>query len=227
MLVLIKASQIDYLTPVLTQSVGYHPNLNMGFNPYVSPVYGYGLGLPFGSYGYSIVRNPKLAIAAMGTHQFNPNTWLGKLHANTFLKKSHPFSLYPYYGSLKNKLTLLKHPEYSFTPYGLDYGYGKHYGSAMLPNNPYISPYQDFYHGESTMTKPSLGNPPKQQFYEPDNYAQPSEQIAGTPLVKLNSIIKPLVKTGVILTTAAILGKKAFESPLRLNPAGMIGRPDQ
>lgn len=215
------------MSPVIAQSIGYHPNINMGFNPYLSSIHGYGLGLPYGSYGYSIIRNPKLAAASLGLYQANINTWLGKLHAKSFLKKSHPYSLYSNYGSFKNKLALFKHPEYAFTPNSLDYGYGRHYGATMLANNPYKSPYKDYYHAESIMSKPSPVYTSKQQFHEPDNYAQASVQAPDTSFVQSHGALKHLVKAGVLLTTAAFLGKKTFESPLKLNPSGMIlsGRP--
>lgn len=37
---------------VQAQSIGNFPSLNLGFNPYASPIFGYGLGLKYGANGY-------------------------------------------------------------------------------------------------------------------------------------------------------------------------------
>lgn len=200
------------------QSIGYHPNLFLGFNPYLSPVFGYGLGIPNGAYGYSSIRLPSL----LDPTKPSPNGLLGKIHAKTFLKKlaTYPSALSPYYGSLKNKLQLMKHPEYLYTPYGLDYGYGKHYGSALVPNNPYKSPYSEYYNNSPSgvrETKFAAKLP-----HQDTSLIEQGSEIA-PEVYKAYSFVKPMVKIGALLTTAAILGKKSLEYPaIRLNPAGMI-----
>lgn len=200
------------------QSIGYHPNLFLGFNPYSSPVFGYGLGIPNGAYGYSSIRLPSL----IDPTNPSPNGLLGKIHAKTFLKKlaTYPSALSPYYGSLKNKLQLIKHPEYLYTPYGLDYGYGKHYGSALIPNNPYKSPYNDYYNNSPN----NVGETkiPAKLPHQDTNLMEQASEIA-PEVYKAYSFVKPMVKIGALLTTAAILGKRSLEYPaIRLNPAGMI-----
>lgn len=207
-------------SPILSmgdaQSIGYHPNLFLGFNPYLSPVFGYGLGLPNGAYGYNGLRLPLMT----GSTYNSPKGLLSKMHAKTFMKKfaTYPTALSPYYGSLKNKLQLMKHPEYMFTPYAADYGFGKHFGSAMVPNNPYKSAYADYYNNDySDGSKLKVPNQ-SSSYQDTGLLAQPS-----MAEIHKASLIKPLIKIGALLTTAAILGKKTLESPaIRLNPAGMI-----
>lgn len=138
---------IDFST---AQSIGYHPNLNMGFNPYLSSVYGYGLGLPYGAYGMSSLR-PWLPspITGLSSYGFG-SSLLGKAHANSFLTK------------------------FVATPY---------------------------------------------QYYKPESYVDNNVSVGAAKTYK---IIKPLIKAGALLTTAAILGMKTLEAPIKLNPSGMI-----
>lgn len=204
--------------PIFAQSIGYHPNLFLGFNPYLSPVFGYGLGLPNGAYGYSGLKYTP----SLDPMNASPNGILGKIHAKTFLKKlaTYPGALSPYYGSFKNKLQLMKHPEFLFTPYGLDYGYGKHYGSALIPNNPYKSPYSEYYNNNQNIAG-SAKAVDKHNYQETNSMAQSSD--VAPEIYRTQSYIKPMLKIGALLTTAALLGKKTLEYPtIRLNPAGMI-----
>lgn len=204
--------------PTHAQSIGHHPNLFLGFNPYLSPVFGYGLGLPNGAYGYSGLKFHTL----LDPTNVSLNGLLGKIHAKTFLKKlaTYPGAMSPYYGSFKNRLQLMKHPEYLYTPYGLDYGYGKHYGSALIPNNPYKSPYSEYYNNDQNIVG-ATKVVDKHNYQDANLVAQPSD--AAPDSIKAYSYIKPMVKIGALLTTAALLGKKTLESPtIRLNPAGMI-----
>lgn len=296
------------------QSIGYQPNSNLGFNPYLSPVFGYGLGIPYGAYNYSPIKNPWFSQSMLGSTTFNNQhnyhgipsigidehgkpSFAGKLHAKSILKKFGQYTPFPYYyGSIKNKYNLMKQQQNYLTPYGLDYGYGKHYGAAMIPNHPYKSTYGEYYdnlitdnnkqYGSETSTintkehnknnkeqliqesikttdnnnnnlisdlptaasnfdnnnnyyhqsiTPSStiayhssynnnNHLPLNNYFEKDqNYHHGSLSLAESQ--KSYSLIKPLIKAGAILTTAAILGKKAIlENPanIKLNPAGMI-----
>lgn len=196
------------------QSIGYQPQFNLGFNPYMSPVFGYGLGLPFGANSFSPARYPFLLGA--GGHHLDGHGLLGKVHAKAFLKKLAT-SQYGLYGhSLGDKVNLLKHPENALTPYGAGYGYGKHYGAAMVPNNPYKGAYVDYYdNGGHDIIKPKPLKSLDPMKLEDNHLASPTYSLASYKF-------KPLIKLGALLTTAALLGKKIHESPLKLNPAGMI-----
>lgn len=171
------------------QSIGYHPQLNFGFNPFMSPVYGYGLGLPYGSNGLGPIKNPWLANSMF--FPFHNAGVMSKIHAKSFLTKlaTNKYNFYPYYGNLKAKLNLLKHPSSLATPYGKTYGYGRHYGSATLPSNPYKSVYGDYY-----------------------DYSNQIEQHPAESQHKAYKLVKPLVKAGAILTAAALFGKKPVEN---------------
>ena len=133
------------------------------------------------------------------------------MHAKSLLKKITSSQLNPHGTTFNNKLTLLKHPEYSLTPYGLDYGHGKHYGSAMVPNNPYKSAYGDYYTNQPIASN-SHGLTPHNNLVD----------ATGGDVVKPLGIMKPLIKAGALLTAAALLGKKTISSPIKLNPSGMI-----
>lgn len=173
----------------LAQSIGYHPQLNFGFNPFMSPVYGYGLGLPYGSQGLGPIKNPWLASSML--LPFHNAGVMSKIHAKSFLTKltTNKYNFYPYYGNLKAKLNLLKHPASIATPYSKTYGYGRHYGAATMPNNPYKSAYGDYY-----------------------DYSNQIEQFPAESQLKSSKLVKPLVKAGAILTAAALLGKKPVEN---------------
>lgn len=213
------------------QSIGYHPQFNFGFNPYLSPVFGYGLGLPFGAYSMAPTRYPWLMNSIPSAHYPDKNGFFSQLHTKAFLKKLATSQVLSanYYG-LKDKLNLMKHPEFAYTPYGTGYGYGKHYGAAVVPNDPYKSKYGDYYEtSATTMSKPLVTSLTGEQV----KYGQipiggrPPESslgaIAPPPIAKsYTHYLKPLIKVGALLTTAALLGKKALESPIQLNPSGMI-----
>lgn len=224
---------LNHVSPARTQSIGYHPQFNFGFNPYTSPLFGYGLGLPFGSYGQSPTRNPWLMNTISPAPYADKHGFISKVHAKAFLKKlaSSQALSSGYYG-LKDKLNLMKHPEYAYTPYGAGYGYGKHYGAAVVPNNPYKSTYGDFYETAdvSGVSKPLAaaatstssvkhgvlpigGRLPESSF---------SSKLPAVDVKAQASYLKPLIKVGALITTAALLGKKALENPIRLNPSGMI-----
>lgn len=211
---------IQTTTKTFAQSIGYHPNSFLGFNPYLSPVFGYGLGLPYGAYSYNSLNKPILPILKM-THGGGVNNWLSKLHAKSILKKLSSSSMYSYNGSIKNKLTLLKHPQFAYTPYGVDYGLGKHYGSALIPNNPYKSGYEDYYNSPTLDKKYASKDSLKNSYQHLDNFPQAS---SGNPeSIKIYGIIKPLIKAGALITTAALLSKKTVDSPaIKLSPSGMI-----
>lgn len=208
-------------TSSLAQSIGYHPNLNLGFNPYLSPVFGYGLGIPFGAYSsISPAKSPFLNPAAGSLALNHPFT--SKLHSKSIFKHIIPIS--DYSSSLKNKFALLKQQAfYPTTPYSLDYGFGKHYGAAIVPNNPYKGTYTDYY----SKTSPALTGDPLAVAH-----SSPTSQLissAGSAKTAAYSFVKPLIKAGALLTTAALLGKKTLElgayNPLifrKLNPTGMI-----
>lgn len=195
----------------LAQSIGYHPNLNLGFNPYLSQTFGYGLGLPYGAYGLSPLKSPWHLGFASG---FDGGL-ISKLHAKTIVKKLSPSFIGPSYGiDLKEKLAHKKHSELSMVPNTFDYGYGKHYGSAQLPNNPYKSTYGDFY------ATNSMGYPhsPVHQEYSMSSHYDTFDH----PKMKHYRVIKPMLKVGAILTTAALLNKKLLSIPDNLDPSGMI-----
>lgn len=183
----------DIVRQALAQSIGYQPQLNFGFNPYMSPVYGYGLGLPFGAYNLSPIKNPWLAHSMFDP--FNPAGVMSKIHAKSFLTKlaTSKYNFYPYYGNLKAKLNLLKHPSSLATPYSKTYGYGRHYGAAMLPNNPYKSVYGDYYDQQGEMTSDQL-------------------PVASEVKLKTYKLAKPLMKAGALLTAAALLGKRPIDN---------------
>ena len=218
-------------TTTNAQSIGYHPQFNYGFNPYLSPVFGYGLGLPFGAYSMAPTRYPWLMNSIISTPYSDKNGFLSQLHTKAFLKKLATSQVLSanYYG-LKDKLNLIKNPNYAYTPYGSGYGYGKHYGAAVVTNDPYKGKYGDYFESQAaTMSRPLVTSTTGEQV----KYGQipiggrPAESTLGTiapiPSVKSYShYLKPLIKVGALLTTAALLGKKALESPIRLNPSGMI-----
>lgn len=223
---------------LFAQSIGYQPNFHpFGFNPYMSPVYGYGLGLgsSYGSsYGLNALKNPWLLSGSASGSNWYPQTpssssnFASKFHAKSILKKLGSTSYDPY------------------NSYNFNYGYGKHYGAAQLPNNPYKSTYGDYYSssaaavasGSDPLTSTSLKSSSYSQTnpynsaatsYDPsyssaplDAYEQPQHDFSMMNSHK-HALIKPLLKAGAILTTAAILGKKKYELiPHKLNPTGMI-----
>lgn len=218
---------------ILAQSIGYYPSLNLGFNPYLSPVFGYGLGLPYGAQGIGPTKDPVMASSLIGPQTYkisHPSDILGKIHAKIALKKLPfgPYSLYMQPGYLKSRLGSLKYP---YAPLGLgNYGYGKHYGSAMIPNNPYKSVYGEFYASESSpllAPAPAIPSTIIHNHNQASSSSQHGTQILPTyqpvPVVKpTHNFMKPLIKTGALLTTAALLGKKLLETPFKLDPAGMI-----
>lgn len=218
----------ETIGPTFAQSIGHHTNVNLGFNPYLSPVFGYGLGLPFGAYGASPTKfHPWLSSSILGlTYGSGGNPLMSSLHAKTILKKIAPSSMggYPDHTSFKDKLTALKHPEFSYAgPYGLNYGYGKHYGSVVVPNNPYKSTYGDYYgYGSSNIDNHQVHPPANSN--ELNTFAQPIDNnISPVGHYKLPiHILKPLIKAGAFLTTMAILNKKTLGVPSKLNPSGMI-----
>lgn len=194
---------IQTIEPAVSQSVGYHPNFNLGFNPYLSETFGYGLGLPFGAYGMSYTSYPWLSI-----HGFSHGgSLVSKLHAKQIAKKLGS-TLYSAPVDSKGSLALKKHPEYSMIPSSFDYGYGKHYGSAQVPNNPYKSAYGDFYVGHSTFP----------MIHEQSPYDGAEYHIMTKPY----KYIKPILKAGALIGTAALINKKFLSLPEQLDPAGMI-----
>lgn len=203
---------LTFFNQVLGQSIGYQPNLNYGFNPYMSPVHGYGLGLPYGSNGLYGLKHPWLTYQSLWGSPFA--SLASKIHSKNILKKygSYSYGGYnPYYGQSGGKYTS------SYGPYSYNYGYGAHYGSAQVPNNPYKGTYGDYYtSSNSYKTTAALTDP--QPYYE-------SGPIGSVPdyQVDKHALIKPLIKAGALLTTAAIIGKKKFDMiPPRLDPSGMI-----
>jgi len=232
---------------IRSQSIGFHPQFNFGFNPYYSPIFGYGLGLPFGAYNLSPSKNPLLLGSISATTPFSdPNGFMSKAHAKAFLKKLATnqlinLSAYPVLsGSIKDKLNALKHPEFALSPYASGYGYGKHYGASTLPNNPYKSVYKDYYDGpilnEIKEHKVGLLKEPLKTASSiiPINVENSNDlPMGGTStfihptnhLSKLKSLghyLKPIIKTGAILSSLALLAKKGLHSPAKLNPTGMI-----
>lgn len=243
------ASISKFILPIVTlvkfsaaQSIGYHPQFNFGFNPYFSPIFGYGLGLPFGAYNLSPAKNPLLLGSIAATAPLSDKYgFMGKLHAKAFLKKLATnqlinLSSYPIGGgSLKDQLNILKHPEFAVSPYGTGYGYGKHYGAAVLPNNPYKSVYVDYYDSKASneiATEHKLV-PPSKSDNILDHHSQPTigpSELSSFTLPhhkSYNQYLKPIIKTGAFLTSLALLGKKIFETPIRLNPSGMILHDEQ
>lgn len=209
---------------IASQSVGYHPNTNIGFNPYNSAVYGYGLGVPYGAYeGISPLRGPWHM--GLGTELKTPLA--GKLHAKAIMKHMPNMYLGPA-ANLKNKFAVLKNPQFAYNPYAVDYGYGKHYGAAAVPNNPYKSTFADYYttgtgdnHGDHLVSAGSS------ESVAIDNNIAPvydQDALALQHHMKMRHKFKSLLKVGAVLTTAALLGKAKGElmPPMHLNPSGMI-----
>lgn len=188
------------------QSIGYQPSLNLGFNPYSSNVFGYGLGLPYGAYGMSPMANPFMSSALLPSH-YGGNL-VSKLHSKMSFKK------------------LFGYPMYLGSPYDANYGFGKHYGFAKVLNNPYKSAYGDYYNTD-TMNEPVASASLNHHLHAPYPVDEPLN-FADATKTKLAMakpyLVKPLIKAGVLLTTAAILGKKSLMVPqaMKLNPAGMI-----
>lgn len=217
------------------QSIGYHPQFNIGFNPYHSTIFGYGLGLPFGANNLSPSKNPLLlgSITASAPPFADKHGFISKAHAKAFLSKLATeqminLSGYPIgTGGFKDKLNVLKHPELALTPYGIGYGYGKHYGSAVIPNNPYKSVYADYYDGlpGSAPAKPT-NSIKKDHLLNSDPLVSSGSVITDTIAVPryktFGRYIKPIIKTGAFLTSLLLLGKKIIDTPIRLNPNGMI-----
>jgi hypothetical protein len=203
---------------VAAQSIGYHPQFNFGFNPYSSPVFGYGLGMPFGAYNISPTRYPWL-LNSVPTPPFADNTGLiSKIHAKAFLTKLATSQiLSPGYYGIKDKLNLMKHPENAYTPFGAGYGYGKHYGAALVPNNP----YKGTFSGQASIGAPTAGIPVKHGSIPIGGKLSESSNVV-ISVKPYSHYLKPLMKAGALITTAAILGKKIFEVPTKLNPSGMI-----
>lgn len=224
---------------VQAQSIGFHPQFNFGFNPYTSPVFGYGLGLPFGAYNMSPAKNPLLTMNYNSPSSLLPyvdakSGFMSKLHAKAFLKKlASTQILSSGYLGMKDKLNLIKHPEYAFTPYGTGYGYGGHYGAAVVPNNPYKSTYGDYYDSpQSSLIRPTtttlIGDKTKPnqipiggRLPESSAIVDHNPPVGGIVMKPHSLYLKPLIKAGALLT-AVLLGKKALESPFRLDPSGMI-----
>jgi hypothetical protein len=205
------------------QSIGYHPQFNFGFNPYFSPVFGYGLGIPYGAYNISPTRYPWL-LSGIPSVPFADKTGLmSKIHAKAFLTKLATSQVFaPGYYGIKDKLNLMKHPENAYTPYGAGYGYGKHYGAALVPNNPYKSVYSDYYDkGVTSASGPAIVGPAKPNSIPIGGKLLESSNVA-ISVKPYTHYLKPFMKAGALLTTAAILGKKIFQAPAKLNPAGMI-----
>lgn len=227
-------------TKVSTQSIGDHPTLNLGFNPYMSPIYGYGLGL-----GYGLTSLPPSILLSgrpLANSLLKTGNIVKKIHEKKLLKQL----------ALPEKLMLLKHPENTFTPYGMAYGFGNHYGSATVPNNPYKSTYSDYYSGSQPLiesNQPDLlasASSPIQTITNLNDHSStstllprpfnqaPLEQQASPYIDSLaNSkvswlskklmLLKPLVKISALLTAAALVAaKKSFDMTGPLNPAGMI-----
>lgn len=197
--------------PGASQSLGFYPTLNLGFNPYLSPLYGYGLGL-----GYGAGLAPVKAALQLG----GGGPLISKLHGKTLLKQL----------TLPGKLVALRDPELAFSPYNFDYTFGRHYGAAMLPNNPYKSAYMDYY-----ATQPDLVTSASAPIvkHHRHNFAQASPAYPPGPHIessadallssKKHALIKPLLKVGALLTATALLAKKTYDLPTAmLNPAGMI-----
>lgn len=205
------------------QSIGYHPQFNFGFNPYFSPVFGYGLGLPFGAYNISPTRYPWLLNSMPAAPLADKTGLMSKIHAKAFLTKLATSQIIsPGYYGIKDKLNLMKHPENAYTPFGAGYGYGKHYGAAVVPNNPYKSVYSDYYNdGQASISRPAVASPVKQGQIPIGGKLIESPQMVAT-FKPYSHYLKPLVKAGALITTAALLGKKIFEVPTKLNPSGMI-----
>lgn len=133
---------------------------------------------------------------------------ISKLHAKQIAKKLGS-SLYTPHGDLKDKFALKKYPDSSIIPNSFEYGYGKHYGAAQVPNNPYKSAYGDYY---QTGSKYSMSADLSQM----DSLEYP---VVSSKSYKL---IKPLIKVGALIGTAALLNKKFMTVPGQLDPAGMI-----
>lgn len=224
-------SSLHYLQTPMAQSIGYQPQFNLGFNPYTSPIFGYGLGLPYGAYNTSPTRFSWLTYNTPIAPYTDKHGFISKIHARAFLKKlaSSQVLSSRYYG-LKDRFHLLMNPQYAFTPYGAGYGYGKHYGSAVIPNNPYKSTYGDYYdNSDLSISKQgelaaAAGSLKHKQLPIGGRLPEGSIEL-NTPTLNTGhhkEYLKPIIKTGALLTTAALLGKKILESPLRLNPSGMI-----
>lgn len=209
------------------QSIGHHSNLNFGFNPYLSPVFGYGLGLPYGAYS---PLSPMKSSPFIAGSLLNPATPLAsKLHTKSILKEFNEFPVHHGLGNfaptIKEKLALLKQQKHLKTPYTLDYGYGKHYGSAMILNHPYKKSPLDHDHLISAASSKNLIHQAADNHF--DHHLAPM-----VSKKSYSSIIKPLAKAGAIVATAALIkGAKHFPlsnlihpiySYSKLNPAGMI-----
>lgn len=209
---LLLITTLSYITRVIaSQSIGYQPNFNYGFNPFFSPVHGYGLGLPYGAYGYSGAKHPWLAYHSLWGSP-TMGSLASKIHTKSLMKKlgAHGGN-YPYSSIFGAK--------YSGTlgPHSYNYGYGSHYGAARVPNNPYKSAYGDYYTSPSTHST-AVVTPDTNSYYDSSYVGSPMEY----PMDK-HAFIKPLLKAGALITTAALLGKKKLEMvPSRLNPSGMI-----
>lgn len=210
--------QIFATKNVIAQSIGYHHNMNLGFNPYLSPVFGYGLGLPYGSYSHGPMKNPMLATSILGSTLAHGQEFMTNLYSKSILKKISPgISSKLHKGSIMNKIALMKNPEYLFTPYGANYGFGKHYGAAMVPNNPYKSAYGDnFYDMQPAASTNSKISP------HTTDVVHPVDPGLDMKIWKIKSIVKPLLKAGAFFAAASLLKKNNMDIPSKLNPSGMI-----
>lgn len=210
--------QIITIKIVIAQSIGYHHNMNLGFNPYLSPVFGYGLGLPYGSFTHGPMKNPMLATSILGSTLAQGQEIMKNLHPKSILKKVSPtISQKLHKGTILNKIALMKNPEYLFTPYGVNYGFGKHYGAAMVPNNPYKSAYGDNFYDMQPAASTNIQKEPHET-----NALHPVDPALDLKIWKLKSIIKPLIKAGAFIAAASLLKKNNMDIPAKLNPSGMI-----
>lgn len=215
--------QIIAIKTVIAQSIGYHHNMNLGFNPYMSPVFGYGLGLPYGSYTHGPMKNPMLATSILAATMAHGQDFLSNLNTKSVLKKISPSNISQklHKGTIMNKIALMKNPEYLFTPYGFNYGYGKHYGAAMIPNNPYKSAYGDnFYDMQPAASSTMKVN--LDQNHGTDTGHHPVDPGLDWKMWKIKGFVKPLIKAGALIAAASLLKGKSMEIPSKLNPSGMI-----
>lgn len=217
-LVITWSIQFVAIKTVIAQSIGYHHNMNLGFNPYLSPVFGYGLGLPYGSYTHGPMKNPMLATSILGATLAHGQEFMKNFNSKTILKKFSPSISHKLHkGSIMNKIALMKNPEYMFTPYGVNYGFGKHYGAAMVPNNPYKSAYGDNFYD----MQPAASSDIKVGAHDTD-VVHPVDPGLDLKIWKIKSIVKPLLKAGAFLAAASLLKKNNMDIPAKLNPSGMI-----
>ena len=104
----------------------------------------------------------------------------------------------------------------------------------MVPNNPYKSPQADYYDQVGLATGAPAGGRKAAQVVADKLVGHHSgSELLHDPMEAMASVhsnvvpsyktyLKPIIKTGALLTSLALFGKKVLEKPVGLNPTGMI-----